>query len=145
MKTIADIRLENLELLVVEFGTQDKVAELAETSPVYLSQLRNKAPDSKTGKLRQIGDPMARKLELGCRKEVGWMDNVHALLPHKVAAVGVSEPTAIYQLPAQSAWPFQSIAAVDFQRLSEFERGQVEGYIKGLLESGSHHRKSNGA
>lgn len=75
MKTIAEIRLDNLELLIEEYGSSDAVAELAETSPVYLSQLRNKALDSKTGRARQIGDPLARKLEIGCKKEVGWMDN----------------------------------------------------------------------
>lgn len=80
MKTNAEIRLENLRLLIGEFGTQDKVAELAETSPVYLSQILNGAADSKTGRVRQIGDPLARKLEEGCGKEVGWMDN--AQIPH---------------------------------------------------------------
>ncbi len=80
MKTIAEIRLENLRLLIGEFGTQDKVAELADTSPVYLSQILNNAVDSKTGRVRQIGDPLARKLEEGCSKEIGWMDN--AQIPH---------------------------------------------------------------
>lgn len=83
MKTIAEIRLQNLELLVDEFGTSDKVAAKADTSPVYLSQLRNKTPDSKTGKLRQIGDPLARKLETGCGKELGWMDNQHYPSTHR--------------------------------------------------------------
>lgn len=78
MKTIAEIRLENLEALIKELGTQDKVAEAAGTSSVYLSQIKNKAADAKTGKLRQMGDDMARKIEIGCGKEVGWMDNNHA-------------------------------------------------------------------
>ena len=77
MKTIAEIRLHNLELLIQEFGTQDKVAEAGETSSVYLSQIKNQTPDNKTGKLRQMGDDMARKLEIGCKKERGWMDNLH--------------------------------------------------------------------
>jgi hypothetical protein len=77
MKTIAEIRLENLELLIAELGTQERVAESGSTSSVYLSQIRNQSPDAKTGKLRQMGDEMARKLESGCRKERGWMDNQH--------------------------------------------------------------------
>ena len=77
MKTIAEIRLENLEALIAELGTQDKVAELGGTSSVYLSQIKNQSADTKTGKLRQMGDDMARKLELGCGKVRGWMDNVH--------------------------------------------------------------------
>lgn len=75
MQTIAEIRLANLERLIKEMGTQDRVAEFGGTSSVYLSQIRNSAPDSKTGKLRVMGDEMARKLEIGCSKPRGWMDN----------------------------------------------------------------------
>jgi hypothetical protein len=51
MKTIAEIRLYNLRLLIGEFGTQEQVAALADTSPVYISQILNGAADSKTGKV----------------------------------------------------------------------------------------------
>lgn len=53
MKTIAEIRLENLERLIEEFDTADAVAEMCGTSAVYLSQIRNQARDSKTKKPRQ--------------------------------------------------------------------------------------------
>ena len=102
MKTIAEIRLDNLRLLIGEFGTQEQVAALADTSPVYLSQILNGAADSKTGKVRQIGDPLARKLEGGCGKEVGWMDNVH--VPHtyrsqkQAAAMALMETMDPHQL-----------------------------------------------
>ena len=78
MKTISEIRLENLDVLIKEFGSQDKVAERGGTSSVYLSQVKNKTPDVKTGKRRQMGDDIARKLEDGCGKERGWMDNTHS-------------------------------------------------------------------
>jgi len=77
MKTIAEIRLDNLAKLIKEHGTQDRVAELGETSSIYLSQIKNQTPDAKSKKLRQMGDEMARKLELGCGKPISWMDNVH--------------------------------------------------------------------
>ena len=102
MKTIAEIRLENLDLLIGEFGSQEKVAELGDTSSVYLSQIRNQTPDAKTGKPRQMGDPMARKLEEGCKKERGWMD--HEQMPHTYrsaklqAAIGVMEHMEYWQL-----------------------------------------------
>ena len=83
MKTIADIRAENLELLIAEQGSAERVAALCDTSPVYISQLRNKAGDSKTGTPRQVGDAMARKLEVGCCKEVGWMDNLQWPTNHR--------------------------------------------------------------
>lgn len=95
MKTIAEIRLENLELLIGEFGTQEKVAELAGTSPVYLSQIRNAAADSKTGKVRQIGDPLARKLEEGCNKEIGWMDNPQ--IPHTYRGGQIAAALAVME------------------------------------------------
>jgi hypothetical protein len=77
MQTIAEIRLDNLRRLVREKGSQDKVAEAAGTSAVYLSQLINQTADSRTKKPREIGNEMARKLEEGCEKERGWMDNQH--------------------------------------------------------------------
>ncbi len=102
MKTIAEIRLDNLRLLISDFGTQDRVAELAGTSPVYLSQILNGAADSKTGKVRQIGDPLARKLEEGCGKETGWMDNIHLppsyLTQKKAAALALMENMDPHQL-----------------------------------------------
>lgn len=77
MKTIAEIRLVNLELLISEFKTAEAVANKANTNPVYLSQIRNRTPDSKTKRPREIGEPLARKLELACGKERGWMDHEH--------------------------------------------------------------------
>ncbi|AWL07663.1 peptidase S24 [Massilia oculi] len=43
---------------------------------MYLSQILNGAKSS-TGNARGIGDKLARKLEEGCGKEVGWMDRPH--------------------------------------------------------------------
>ena len=78
VKTISEIRLENLLTLIDEMGSAEALAEAAGTSAVYLSQVKNKSPDSKTGKPRQIGDPMARRLEAAGKKPEGWMDNVHS-------------------------------------------------------------------
>lgn len=77
MKTVGEVRLENLEALVREFGTLDAVATRAESTPVYLSQLRNGTPDQKTGKSRQMGNAIARRLEAACGKPAGWMDAPH--------------------------------------------------------------------
>lgn len=97
MKTIAEIRLANLETLIAENVNANTVAELGETNPIYLSQIRNRAKDSKTGKHRQMGDDMARALERGCKKEVGWMDNTHhAAQPE--ATPGAAGPAGVYTL-----------------------------------------------
>jgi len=77
MRTIEEIRLANLAILVQEFGSQDAVARLADSSPVYLSQLINHTPDNKTGRPREMGPRLARKLEAGCNRPRGWMDEPH--------------------------------------------------------------------
>lgn len=104
MHTIDEIRMENLRVLVKEKGSQKKVSDDTGASQVYLSQLMNAAKDAKTGKPRQIGDDMARKLEAGCGKERGWLDNVHrqdtnADSEHSMASVVVAaEATAVYTI-----------------------------------------------
>jgi hypothetical protein len=76
MATSKELRLENLRALVAEFKTADAVAQRAGTAPMYLSQILNGAKSS-TGKARGVGDALARRLEEGCGKEVGWMDKPH--------------------------------------------------------------------
>lgn len=76
MATIKETRLENLRSLVAEFRTADAVAQRAATAPMYLSQILTGAKSS-TGKARGIGDALARRLEAGCGKELGWMDRPH--------------------------------------------------------------------
>lgn len=73
-----------MERLVREFGTLDRVAELGKTSPVYLSQIRAASLDHR-GTVRAMGTLVARKLEEGCSKEVGWMDTPS---PAMLAAAG---------------------------------------------------------
>lgn len=78
MRTVAQIRLANLELLITELGTMEAVAEKGQTSSVYLSQLRQRAVDIKTGRPREMGGVIARRLETGTKKQPGWMDQEHA-------------------------------------------------------------------
>lgn len=76
MTTVKELRIENLRALVAEFKTADAVAQRAQTAPMYLSQILNGAKSS-TGNARGVGDKLARKLEEGCGKEIGWMDKPH--------------------------------------------------------------------
>lgn len=78
MPTIGDVRRANLELLIRAAGTMEKLAAAAETTPQYLSQVRNQTRDAKTGKRREIGTTMARRLEDAGKKTRGWLDQVHA-------------------------------------------------------------------
>lgn len=76
VKPIDVVRRENLELLILEYGTQEALAAAADTTPVYLSQIRRQAVDTKTGRPRQLGTQMARRLESAqpYPKPAGWMD-----------------------------------------------------------------------
>lgn len=74
MKQITDIRLANLKTLINEAGTQEKLASMAGVSPIYLNQIIKQRVDSATGKTRNIGNSMARKLEEAMKKPMGWLD-----------------------------------------------------------------------
>lgn len=81
-----DLRLQNLKLLIAEFGTIAEVARRGQTSEKYLSQLLHKR--AYTGNPRGMGDAVAAKLESGCSKPVGWMDASHdedTITPEDVA------------------------------------------------------------
>lgn len=80
MATSKELRIQNLRRLVLEFKTADAVAQRAATAPMYLSQILNGVPSS-TGKPRGVGDALARRLEQGCAKPVGWLDKEHDLAP----------------------------------------------------------------
>jgi len=78
MKTVSEIRLKNLERLIAEIGTAEQLAELCDLSPIYISQIKNRAIDAKTSKPRNLGSQAARKLERGTGKPQGWMDQDHS-------------------------------------------------------------------
>lgn len=78
MKSVKEIRLLNLEALINEFGSLEAIANACEMpNTVYLSQIRSRQKDLKTGEPRNMGDKVARKLEDGCKKPHGWMDVEH--------------------------------------------------------------------
>jgi hypothetical protein len=77
VQAIGQTRLDNLETLIQQFGTADALAEMAGTSPVYISMLRNRTLDAKTGRPREMGTAMARRMEAAAGKPSGWMDQVH--------------------------------------------------------------------
>ena len=88
MTTSKEIRIQNLRLLIEEFGTAEDVATRAQTPPNYISQILNGVPSS-TGTPRGVGDSVARRLEEGCGKPVGWMD-----VPHTEGVAATTYKTA---------------------------------------------------
>src|SRR3546814_4774838 len=74
MKTIDDIRRENLIALRDQHGTAQVLADIMEISPTQISQWINAAIDFKSGKPRNISSRSCRKMELKLDLVSGWMD-----------------------------------------------------------------------
>jgi hypothetical protein len=74
--TIEEIRRTNLRLLILDHGTGVAVAAKCGTSASYLSQILIRFK-MESGKSREVGSDLARKLEKGCKKPKGWMDVAH--------------------------------------------------------------------
>src|SRR3546814_19880301 len=74
IKTIDDIRRENLIALRDQHGTAQVLADIMEISPTQISQWINAAIDFKSGKPRNISSRSCRKWELKLALVSGWMD-----------------------------------------------------------------------
>jgi hypothetical protein len=77
MKTVEEVRRERLVMLRKEFGGQwpalnEKLGLTVRDST--LSQIANSAKNSRTGKGKEMGSPLARKIETKLGKPRGWMD-----------------------------------------------------------------------
>lgn len=76
--TIEEIRLANLAILKKEFYSFEVIAKKSKTAASYLSQIHIRSRVSNSEKIRDMGPKLARKLEKGCGKPVGWMDVDHS-------------------------------------------------------------------
>jgi hypothetical protein len=145
MRTIGEIRLQNLEVLVAEAGGAEALAERVESSAVYISQVRNRAIDHKSGKPRELGTKLARRIEAAFDKPRGWMDVKHGGTdspPPPPQPLVARDASAIYGA-ARPAWPFPNISPERYAQLPELERGRIQGYVEKLLldyEAGVSHK-----
>lgn len=97
VKTIEEIRRENLASLVAWAGGVVKLGVVIGKSQSQISQILKGSPDtkSKTAKPKEMGSKVARHIEVKCKKERGWMD-------HEAAD---QEAQVFKQLPAEvRAW-----------------------------------------
>lgn len=78
MKTIDEIRRDNIQVLIDEHGGNKSLADLLGKSEAQVSQLLHGSKDSKTGKPRGMNNTTARSIEAKCGKERGWLDNDHS-------------------------------------------------------------------
>lgn len=77
MKTIEEIRHEWIMRLIEKYGT---IANLntalgRERTHAAMSQLKNKAPNTRTGKVRSMGSELAREIEEKLGMECGTLDH----------------------------------------------------------------------
>src|SRR5690606_33538582 len=94
-------------------GTQERLAEKCEVSHIYLNQIKNMRPDPTTGKVRNVGNQLARKLEKGMGKPQGWMDADHS---------GKHASAKIQDAP----WPFDNLSFEKIVNLTHDERVRLE-------------------
>lgn len=129
MQTNDEIRRENLEVAIKRLGTAAKLAEAAKTSAAYLSQIRNRTPDSKSGTPKMMGDAMARRIEEALGEPHGWMDKSH-LFQVDAHAVAAPQPVPFDEnvSPArQGTRPIPVISSVQAGALKEMENPYETG------------------
>lgn len=75
---ISNIRIANLLSLIASkaANSQKDFANIADTSPAYLSQIIN-GTVGKNGKPAAVGNSLARKIEKAFSLDHGWMDVIH--------------------------------------------------------------------
>lgn len=79
MKTIQEIRRENLNFLIEQYGSLANLNSVLGRSRTdgTLSQIRNAAINKSSGKRRAMGNAVAREIEKILNLGYGWMDIEH--------------------------------------------------------------------
>ncbi|MCP1404604.1 hypothetical protein [Achromobacter insolitus] len=124
MKTIEEIRVVRLRMLIKEVGSTAALNRLAERNErdSTLSQILNGALGSKTSKPKTMGSDLARTLEAATGKPRGWMDNDPDLQP--------------------SSWPFVSLTQERFNALPDRWQGRAEERMLAVVEEWERDHKS---
>jgi len=127
MQANDEIRRENLEVAIKRLGTAAKLAEAAKTSAAYLSQIRNRTPDSKSGTPKMMGDAMARRIEAALGEPRGWMDKSH-LFQKETGADSEVRPFDMNVTPVMLASrPIPVISSVQAGALRDMENPYEPG------------------
>lgn len=116
MKTIEEIRHQNLMQLIKDAGTQRAFSELIDKSYAQVNQWVNKSPDTTTGKPRVMSSGIAREIERKTGKPTGWMDIEHEkrelpfsnpsveIYPLETAAPASHKTSPLNYLPLSQSW-----------------------------------------
>ncbi len=133
MKTIDDIRRENLRQIERESGSPSAAAARLEMSPSQFSNLRDGAKDSKTGKPRGMSSSTARRIEGKAGKPSGWLDQHHGSVDS--AAAGTSAVN-VHQLAEPPEDPLKTELLELFSQLGREDKikwlGDLRGYVRAM-------------
>lgn len=80
MKSIDEIRVENINVLVSRYGSIQKLADALDRSHGQVSQWKNRAKSSKTGKPRGMESETARWIERTLKLAENWLDTDHSVI-----------------------------------------------------------------
>lgn len=109
-----ELRRSGLQILISEAGGVAQLAEKCGVSEKNLQHILRRAKMPGDKKPRDIGDRLARRLEVGMGKQQGWLDYGHA-------AVKVSDIADAQDLVA------------DFLMLPNDDQAEVRLYVKARL------------
>lgn len=96
-----------------------------------LSQIVKQQPNTRSGKVRQMGDEQARTIEKAFDKPEGWLDRDpdFEALQRRFESV-LREPTPTYNL-----WPFKRLDAARIRALPPAAFTAVEDTLLGAVEA----------
>lgn len=134
--TIDEIRLARLTLLRDKYGSVAGLLRALKrpTRDATLSQLLTRAPDSKTGKPRQMGSVLARKIEASLSLPTGWTDQPISPPPGAVSA----DTTPLVRSPAMLNYlDEQAILLLGFEAATPERRALMLALARSALEQSS--------
>lgn len=111
MKTIEEIRRENLSALRRMAGSIRQLADQTGVSENQISQWINASKESKTGKPRGMSSTACRKFEEELNLEKGWMDHEHGIGSRKSLARPEMDEWTARVIEMMTAMPEASRAA----------------------------------
>jgi hypothetical protein len=142
MKTNDEIRRLNMMVAMGRAGNAARLAELVSTSPAYLSQIKNRVPDSKSGTPKAMGDELARRIEIAIGEPAGWMDAAHhdiwvaegIVVAEPLEPANHAEEKGAHDLPQQANVVSPGRTLADASAPDETTLERLNGEEKRLLE-----------
>lgn len=138
MKTIDEIRRDNLTVLITEAGGELALSERYGCTEANIKTMARAYKDSKSGTPKGIGTAAARKLESVMGKERGWLDHEHvdktdstANLPAHEIRTNDDYASSVIPLPTET-WITELVTTA--RAISDEGRRELIGMAK-LLSS----------